>query len=78
MDTNDNASMTERFEALDYMTQRTIMNEFPQFFGIFKDEIDTKSIEHFPRVNMSKILDHVGYTCVVIAAILLTYIHFFM
>ena len=78
MSTDDNTTMSDKFHALDYMTKRTIMNEFPDFFGIFRDELNTKSIEHFPRVNMQKVLDKVGYTCVVIAAILLTYIHFFM
>ena len=78
MDTDNNNTMMDKFQALDYMTQRTIMNEFPSFFGIFKHEIDTRSIEHFSGMNMRKVLDTVGFVGVIAAAILLGYIHFFM
>ena len=39
----------DRFSKLDYMTQRTIINEFPSIFPEYqKRPIDTTPIEHFP------------------------------
>jgi len=39
--------ITEQFMQLDYMTQRTIANEFPDFFGTWSPKQDTSNLEHF-------------------------------
>ena len=39
--------LTDRYSKLDYMTQRTIANEFPDFFGTWSPKQDTSNIEHF-------------------------------
>lgn len=61
--------MTDKFSKLDYMTQRTIMNEFPDFFGVWKVKIDTNSIDHMPerKFSMSEFFGGFGLVLAIIA-----------
>ena len=74
---NDNLTLADKFNKLDYFTQKQIMGEFPTVFPEYgKREIDCTPIEHF-TINKQAILDRVGFVSLVLAALLLGYLHFF-
>ena len=55
MNTNNEKTLAERFNELDYMTQRTIINEFPSFFPEYSaPKLNTSNIEHFTSIKIKK------------------------
>jgi len=77
MSTNDNLTLADKFNQIDYFTQRQIIQEFPSVFPEHTARaIDTKSVEHF-TVNKQAILDRFGFVMLCLAALLLGYLHFF-
>lgn len=74
--TDDNLTLADKFNQIDYFTQKQIMSEFPSVFPEYgKREIDCTPIEHF-TINKRVILDRVGFVALVLCAILLGYAHF--
>ena len=74
--TDDNLTLADKFNQIDYFTQRQIINEFPSVFPEHtKTLIDCTPIEHF-TINKQAILDRVGFISLVLAALLLGYAHF--
>lgn len=55
MDANSEKTLADKFNELDYMTQRTIINEFPSLFPEYSaPKLNTSNIEHFTSIKIKK------------------------
>ena len=77
MQHSDNLTLADKFNQIDYFTQRQIIQEFPSVFPEHTARpIDTKSVEHFTGNNQAN-LDRFGFVMLCLSALLLGYLHFF-